>query len=305
MIKPIVESLTKLRSHLKGNGQEAYNKGTSLVEKGKYDLAHIYFLKGSDLGDVKSMVSLAKDFETGRGIGKDERKALQWYETAAQKNDKSALASAESLKKKLAASASKSAPVTRSSTASVSSANNSSASSRQGNNRGNKFMNVLDKIGKVADAVGSTSSAINEIANSHTQTASSTPRTIQSGSDASDDSDDKVTEAEKNRKIKERNRLYVECCRKYDDMVKAKMKLHSTYRDMNNEFLKVRDAYRKYNDPETKALYDKTFKFCQDLRKEILDMEKRMRKFRKDCYEQYKVSVPFNALETKTPDFRQ
>ncbi len=63
-----LEYLTKLRSHLKGNGQEAYSKGASLVDQGQYDLAHVYFLKGSDLGNVKSMVSLAKDFETGRGV---------------------------------------------------------------------------------------------------------------------------------------------------------------------------------------------------------------------------------------------
>lgn len=301
--KNSIASLTELRSHLKGNSNEAYARGTSLVDKGKYDLAHIYFLKGSDLGHVKSMVSLAKDFEIGRGVNKDERTALKWYESAAKKNDKGALAAAESLKKKLTRSVPANVPDDHPTASTTPIAK---ASSVQGNNSNSKskFLNTLDKIGKIVEAVGETAAAINNTLNNNAQTDYNYPsddHTAYNGNSAYTQDKD---EAEKNSEVKEHNKLYVKCCNAYHKMVEQKIELHNQLGKLNNRYLDAKRNYLELEAVGMERLYNRLFKECQNLRQEIRDLEKKMRQYRKDCYETYKITIPFHAIETKTPKFR-
>ncbi len=301
--KNSIASLTELRSYIKGNSNEVYAKAAILIDKGKYDLAHIYFLKGSDMGHVKSMVSLAKDFEIGRGVYKDERTALKWYESAARKNDTGALAAAESLKKKLTRSVPANVPDNHPTTSTTSIAK---VSSDQRNNSTNKskFLNTLNKIGKVVEAVGETAAAINNTLNNSMQTDynyQSDDQPVYNENNAFTQDKD---EAEKNRKNKEHNKLYVKCCDAYHEMVKQKMELHNQYGKLNNQYLDAKRKYLKLKAVEMEWLYDRLFKECQNLHQEIRNLGKKMRKYRKDCYETYKITIPFHAIETKTPNFR-
>ncbi len=67
------------------DGSVAYQKGTAAYDKKRYREAVRWFLRGADLGDVRSMVTLGNMFEFGKVVRKNPVRAAVMYTIAAEK----------------------------------------------------------------------------------------------------------------------------------------------------------------------------------------------------------------------------
>ncbi len=175
-----------------------------------------------------------------------------------------------------------------------------SATSTGSSNQKSKFVNVLEKIGQVAEAIGTAAESINAAANQASLGSNTT--TASPLIDTSSDNEDAAIGA--NKSNNDRDRLVAQCNRTYRDMVQRKMDLHSEYRKLNTRFLEAQRDFKKWGG-DYEGIKDRCLQDCLDKRREIRDYEAKMRQYRKDCYSRYKVSVPFNAIETTLPKFYQ
>ncbi len=302
-----VQNLTNLRSHLKGTPREAYRKGVSYEEKGKYGLSHIYYLKAAEGGDVKSMASVGKNYEEGHGVSKSLSEATSWYEKAGKKGDKKSASRAATLKKETeAAKRAVAEPSQMASAYTGTNANSTVQKSTTGTTvqsapqkrSGSKFMDVLDKLGKGLDALNESLSAVNNGSGSGSRSSAGESNYDSSYTAYEEIEEEQPKAGRSPEEIARRNRATLECNITYNKMVQKKMEVHSLFRKSNNTYLSV-----KKDAPGSKACKD-IFDKCMEMQKIIRKMEKEMRQYRKDCFEKYKISVRFSPIETETPKMR-
>ncbi|MFZ5354587.1 MAG: tetratricopeptide repeat protein [Bacillota bacterium] len=65
--------------------------GCDQVNKRNFAEAYFMFLKAAEQGHVKSQYIVGLMYEKGEGIGRDEKKAIEWYKKAADRGHEEAL----------------------------------------------------------------------------------------------------------------------------------------------------------------------------------------------------------------------
>ena len=91
MPKDDEESDKRIMKRVEANDPSAMNQmGAVCYEQGDYDSAFEYFTKAAELGEFEAHYQLASIHEQGKGVEKDDGKAVYHYEKAAIGGDPSA-----------------------------------------------------------------------------------------------------------------------------------------------------------------------------------------------------------------------
>lgn len=197
-------NLHNMRHFLKGNSNALLKKATQYEKSGNVELANIYYLRSSELGNVKSMVKLADNYSEGNGTKMNKEEAAKWYAKAGRKdkvkaingrdkqniNKNTATTAKSEVKPKTTASSKTTVSAKTSKTAKKSqeSSNKKAPSNKKAKAKVNpkdkpqngkrkfwdKFMDTLDKVGQALTAVNQTLDVINGVV--HPNSSSVTER---------------------------------------------------------------------------------------------------------------------------------